>query len=408
MRHLGEIALLSSVSWLILCALIADAARGDEFGLGDEAFDGVGAALAIFDEAGLHYEALDEVDFSALGPEDAVLLLRVDEVRSARGIIDFIERGGALILAEEGPALDGIYQRFGFERLSDRVSPELALGGFDGVYLAPRYERHPLSEGVDFLVVDRPRPFYHPSLSPIFTLDERQMIVAVGRLGSGELVALGDSSLFINQLARLSENRRFLQNFAEHLADRYARLLIVRGPGIIISTEAPSARGLVGFREALASIRTLEMSALGLYLASIALLLALTLMLGSRLYRGALFQGPERLGYPGEPSGIEWSVEAYGRRGADLSAPIASVRRAVYRALSRRISQPVESAPHAAKALDALGLRSDKSGEDQRFFERLDEFALSSDGGARVEASRRDLLRLLDQAEALIARLEAD
>lgn len=411
LRERSKIAWHAAVSHLILSALFAlNVAHAEEFGLDHDDYRGLGESLSIFEGEGLHYEILSEIDFALLGPEDAVLLLHIGEIKSARGLIAFIERGGALLLADEGKSLDGVYARFGFRRGMEPAHARYAVDGFEGVYLAPRFERHALSEGVRFLIVDRPRPFYHPSLSSIFTLDEDEIIVAVGRLGAGELIALGDSSIFINQLARLSENRRFLQNLGGHLADRYARLLIVRGPGVIVSSDATPAEGLSGLREALASIRKLEIDGIPLYIASLVLLLALTLMLGAQLHGGSLFQGPTRLGFEGEPSSAEWRLREYQKRGADLREPIASLRRAVYQALERSLGRPVKDAGAAREAVEKAGLSIEAMGLGARFFTRLDEFALSLEGGRAQEAaqraSRREFIRLVEGAEALLAQLE--
>lgn len=411
LRSRPDFALYLIASTLILRTLaVHGAARAEEFSPNVKDFHGIGESLSIFEREGLHVELINELDFGTLGPEDAVLLLHIGEVKNARGIIPFIESGGALILADESSALDSVYSRFGFERAPAGARMRNALDGFEGVYIAPRDGRHPLAEGVDFLVTDLPRPFYHPNLSPIFRFDETHMIVAVGRLGAGELIALGDSSLFINQLARLSKNRRFLHNLAAHLADRYARLLIVRGPGSLISREAPANRGLGGFREAIGSIRSLKIDSLALYLISLILLLALTLTLGSRLARGAVFEGPERLGYEGEPPNTEWKIRQYQQRGANLNEPISGLRDAVYRAMSRRLLRGsgrfIRDARAALEAASEAGVAFEELGVDPRFFERLDAFALSSEIDGAQRASRRDFIRLLEEAETLLARLE--
>lgn len=403
-----KIAATIAVSWMITLSILGPPpSHAEDFSLNDERYNGIGRALTIFEEEGLYFELTEVVDFSELDREDAVLLLHVGAIRSARGTIDFIERGGALLLADEGDTLEEIYARFGFTRQSGPLTREFALHGFDGVYLAPRYERHSLSDGVDFLITDHPRPFFHESLSPLFTLAEDEILVAVGRLGAGELIAIGDSSLFINQLARLSENDRFLRNLGRHLAGRYARLLIVLGPGTIASTDTPSsARGLGNLREGLLAIGAIEIDPLTLHLASIVLLIGLTLMLGSKLHRGVLFQGPRRLGNPAAPTGIEWDIRTLETRGADLGAPIRALRQVVYAAMTRRFARRIASAAEAKSALAGAGLSLEKMGIEVRFFERLDEFALSSPSEAEVRASRRELVRFVRHAEVLLNRLE--
>ncbi|WP_415380183.1 DUF4350 domain-containing protein [Halosimplex sp. TS25] len=152
----------------------------------------------------------------------------------ARRVESFIREGGTLVVAEdfgkESNALladVGAQARFDGRLLRDEHNYDTA----PTLPLADNLTNHPYTEGVDQLTLNRGTPIEPGNATVLATttnysyvdanlngqLDEsetmRQYPVAtVEQLGAGEVVAVGDPSLFINAMLEREGNRQFARN----------------------------------------------------------------------------------------------------------------------------------------------------------------------------------------------------
>jgi hypothetical protein len=209
---------------------------------------------------------LSELDWSALKPEDALLLMHPDHPISGDKLAAFLGEGGRVAVVDDFGAGDKILERFGIERVpvsahplaTLRRNPDLAIaepvreplgGETSGV--------HPTVENVERLVTNHATGLRNPDLTPVLRIrgiDEPDVLVALaGNLKSaprGKLLAMGDPSALINQMLRYPGNRAFAVGLLRWLADdaagasRGGRLYIVANR----YSESGSYAGVGGLR----------------------------------------------------------------------------------------------------------------------------------------------------------------
>ncbi|WP_459191546.1 DUF4350 domain-containing protein [Halosimplex sp. J119] len=156
------------------------------------------------------------------------------DTREARRVESFVRAGGTLVVAEDfGPESNalladiGAQARFDGDLLRDEhhydVTPPLPL--------APNLTDHPYTAGADRLTLNRGTPVEPGNATALATttnysyidvnrngeLDESETmqqypVVTIEQLGDGEVVAVGDPSLFINAMLERPGNRQFARN----------------------------------------------------------------------------------------------------------------------------------------------------------------------------------------------------
>ena len=101
-----------------------------------------------------------------------------------------------------------------------RTDDTRRLRGNRNVLIATPSVRHPLALDVLALVTNHPQVLHHDALEAIFSLSTTRAsaVVLAGAVGQGRLVAIGDSSVLINNMLEFSGNRAFARNLVRYLA----------------------------------------------------------------------------------------------------------------------------------------------------------------------------------------------
>jgi hypothetical protein len=393
---------------LVLASTTGSAQADAEFATRGERWNGLGRFLAIADEESVPMFVTTNLDSHALDPSEAVVLLHVQPSRSLARLSSFVERGGALVIADESDAVDALLERLAFVRFDDAGADAASVPDREGLFVAAPLLQHPLVEGVDWLVANVPRPFKHESLAPVVALDEERHLVAIGKLGRGELVALGDSSLFIDQMLELRGNERFARNMLRMLRDR-SRVHVVVGPGRVFGAPpgSSSRSGVVEVREALSRVASIPTSPSALHFASVIALAGLVIFLASRLVRSHAFQGPRTLVLQGEEGGVPGRVSFHRTHSTNLRSPTLVYRRTLYEALSTMLHAEVNTPELAASGLRARGIEEALAGEARSILARLDEIHGGRAGGVGLKVSSRVYRGLVARGERLLTSVEA-
>lgn len=183
------------------------------------------------------------LDWSAIRPDDGVLLLHPLQGVDASEASEFMKQGGRLGVVDDFGKGDEILRRFKIQRTGMPKRPVAALRNNPDLAIAEPYldpskpgaAPHPVVGNVKRLVLNHPSALLHPDLSPVLkvrAVGEPDAIVAVaGQVGKGRLFAMGDPSALINEMLRYPGNRAFAAGLVRYLANgdekNQARLFIL-------------------------------------------------------------------------------------------------------------------------------------------------------------------------------------
>lgn len=335
-----------------------------DFGPASSFWDGGKTLQTIAVEEAPHVVATSSLDLDRLRPTDAVVLLAPDGVLPVNDLVRFARAGGRLVVADDFGSGREMLSRFGIALVEADTTGAPRLRGEEALVVAERTLAHPLSEGVPALVTNRPAALAHPNLHAIFVTG-RSSLVLTGLVGRGRVIAIGDPSIFLNEMMALAPHRRFARNLVRFVTDDSdGTLYLVRGEATWSGTFDADAPGslrarLDSFLADLARTR-LPDDALRVLAASLALATTLLLLALRTRSRDAVLPWLEASDAPIRRS----NAAREGARGAALVAARkrlgvrddAAAVATLTRKLSRDDARFVRSALHPGGSPDAQAL----------------------------------------------------
>lgn len=93
----------------------------------------------------------------------------------------------------------------------------------------PGYQIHEVIRGVPRLLTNHARALIHPELKSLVILDQGALVL-LGVIGEGRLIAIGDSSLWINNMMAFEPHKTFASNITKYLTEAGKRSLVFAGP----------------------------------------------------------------------------------------------------------------------------------------------------------------------------------
>jgi hypothetical protein len=218
--------------------------------------------------------------------------------------------------------------------------------------------RHPLALDVLALVTNHPQTLRHEALEAIFGFEQREgAIVLAGAVGRGRLVAIGDSSLLINNMLEFSGNRAFARNLVRYLAQD-GRLWIAAANTELVGAYGggSAADPLAGLRVGLTRLAQVRLPALAVQASTAVIALLLLFVAASALPRRTSLVRAVSLPEPETLSGFEGRVRFFAREGSDLLAPLLAFKLEIERALTEALRIPSPPEPlQIESALRAAG-----------------------------------------------------
>lgn len=217
---------------MVSLVMVTTLAYAGPFEVGDTTWEG-GSELYEIAKNELGPERVKPVavlDWSAVHPNDGVLLLHPLQSIDAGEASEFMKQGGRLGVVDDYGKGDEILRRFKIQRTQMPAKPVAALRNNPALAVAEPYidptkpgtAPHPVVAGVKRLVLNHPTALLHPDLSPVLkvrAVGEPDAIVAVaGQVGKGRLFAMGDPSALINEMLRYPGNRAFAAGLVRYLA----------------------------------------------------------------------------------------------------------------------------------------------------------------------------------------------
>jgi hypothetical protein len=208
---------------------------------------------------------VEEVDYERLGPTDGVLLIHPEGSYDLDELSTFMRLGGRVAVVDDFGDGDRLLDRFRIARGPAPVDPLQMLRGNPQLPIAIPASGHPIVADVAQVVLNHPTTVKHGELSSLLRIPRiggelGPDVALAGQVGEGRLVAVGDPSVFINQMLRFPGNRALARNLVAYLLEgagerrRDAKLTVLHGRfrergslgGGIRGTLRDRARGLLG------------------------------------------------------------------------------------------------------------------------------------------------------------------
>ncbi|MEZ4469012.1 MAG: hypothetical protein R3F60_20125 [bacterium] len=300
---------------------VAPGPAGAELSAEGEAWDDLSRWLDGHRQAGGEIRAGPRIDLGTVPPGSGLALLAPGPVADAAGVRRFVQEGGRVLIAIDDEGAEGLLREFE----TGAVEPPAAGGEhLDGrpALVVLRPPQALVFEGVSALVTNRPL-----GLAPIGVLDpavrfhDGTPFAWHLRLGEGEVLLVGDASLFINLMLDAGQNGRFAANVLAWLSRGGQQPITVAGGGVPVDgtygTPAPDETGLDGINRTLAEIGGTAAPDALLIQVLLALLLAATTAYTLLVFPGRQARRPG----PGRPAADSGVAERAAGRSGGPAAP---------------------------------------------------------------------------------------
>lgn len=385
-----------------------------DFDPGSTAWNGLSGLVEAAAEANVRLDTPTRLDVADLSPTDAIVLVHPDRELPVQSLSAFLRAGGRVVIADDFGSGEDFLASFGIVRRPPSDPPR-TIRGNPHLPVAHVVGRHPLTEGIEMTVANHAQALRHPELSPLLAFADHggEGLLLTGAVERGRLVALGDSSVLINNMLQFDGNRRLATNLMRYLGEgRSGRVYLVT-PGTPLVGRYGSAAGapVERLRDALRDLAGAELPPMALTLLSLVLAAILAVFAVSSLPRRSPYTADRLWGQDPSGGGFAGRVAFFTRRRGQLVHPAlvygyeveAALRRTLFReraSAERTIAEVVQAARE--RGLDATSAKELRSllGTFATLREKADE----PGGPPRVSPAR--LHRMIDSGERLIARLE--
>lgn len=205
-------------------------AQGDYDPRNDD-WNGLSSFVGQARSLGIDLEVRNDLDYSVIDSNSSLIFVYPTVALERSAIVAHLRGGGRILVADDFGASAPLLERLGVGR--DESPVEGGLHFRDEPHLpiaAPITDDHVLTQGVRRLMTNHPATLVTDLPSVFVTGEPARTLVAVGAIGEGRLVIVGDPSALINNMLEVQSNRQFARNLLRYLAgDGGRRLLLVTG-----------------------------------------------------------------------------------------------------------------------------------------------------------------------------------
>jgi hypothetical protein len=354
-------AVAAACVWLLASTGVTAIARADpeDYAPSGQGWNGLAQLLAVAAETGVEVRAPARIELSAISARDGLLLVYPERPPPRADLAAFMYEGGRLAIADDFGAGGALLEGFHIERSAPaRGEDALRLRGNRNVLIATPRVRHPLSLDVLALVTNHPQSLHHEALEAIFGLDERgTAVVLAGAVGRGRLVAIGDSSVLINNMLEFHGNRAFARNLVRYLAQN-GRLWIASPGTELVGAYggATSADPLAGLRAGLLRLSQVRLPAAAVQASTAVIALLVLLAAVTALPRRASLIRAVSIPASETLAGFAGRVRFFAAGNRDLLQPLLALKLEVEHELSAALRIPHPPVPlQVEAALRAAG-----------------------------------------------------
>lgn len=390
----------------------AGAARAERLSLTDRSWNGLSELMTIARGAASRVVAPTRIEVGKLDESDALLIVHPEQPLPVSELAAFLRKGGRLAIADDFGRAELLLRAFGIGRHDvDAKTKAATLRGNRGLLLATPRGKHALSRGVVALASNHAQVLYHPELVPVFAFGPGSAgaLVLTGAVGSGRLVAVSDSSVLINNMIELDDNRLFARNLTRYLTEgRDGTLYVIDG-----STTFADAIGgfdpetpLRGLSDSLSRVAAIELPKTAVVLVTIVLASLLLVAAASALPRPSAY-ARRLLETPACVAGYAGHVAYHGRRRGDFLAPTLRLKLELDDRLVTLLG--LGTKPQMRDLLQKLRERRMSEAEVTEAHELLVELDTlhTRAQGAAPRVSERKFVELVGRGRRILARLDA-
>jgi hypothetical protein len=247
-------SLLAAVALLAATAsgLSDDAVSvGRDFHVGYKGWNGLSDFATLSSDLGCPVDVRRALDYSALDGQDVLFFLHPEAALDENNLLSFLSAGGRVVIADDYGQSAGVLARLGITRRSGGFPPGTAhyRDGQD-LPLAVPVRATPLGRAASELVGNH-AAYFTSGLPATYAFAAGAALVIEASLQRGRLVAIADSSLFINNMLQLPGNRDFAARLILDICRQHRDHLVLlygtftqRGNTPAVLSGAPSGDGV--------------------------------------------------------------------------------------------------------------------------------------------------------------------
>jgi hypothetical protein len=290
----------------------------------------------------------ERIDLGDLSPDDTLVLVHPERELDSDELEFFLHAGGNVVLLDDFGTGDAVLAHFHMQRVPLPARPAKMLRGNPAFAVAEPASSHPAVSDVAHVVTNHASGISDYGLKPLLVVqgqgEPNVLLAAVGAVGAGHFVAVGDPSIVMNTMLRYPGNRAFalsLVRFAAGDAARRGRVFVLAneftitgryGENAVAGGLRRSFRGIVdGFRQGV--------SPLAAYLAALLVGLGIVVWASARAGRTHAplpprYVRPTSIAAQG---GVAGHAAALAAPGASRTAILVELKSAVEEVLATRL-----------------------------------------------------------------------
>lgn len=417
------IVLVSLALWATPAGAGAQQVTGadGDFATTSEQWNGLSELLEVAREEDAPLEVVSRLDLGTLTPADGLLVLHPTEALPADDLSDYMRAGGRVAVADDFGAADSLFRvfRIGRGEPSPDAPSVLRLRGNRELLVARPLSQHPLTEGVGAIVTNHPRILFHAELEPIFAIGDHDAVVLAGAVGDGRLVAIGDPSLFINNMLELDGNRRFASNLFLYLrGDAGGRVFLLEPGGQLVGRygEPGADRPLHDLRAMIERVSSYELPPLALRIVALFLIVSTLIIVAGVLPRGSPYRASAMFREEAVAGGLTGRVEWYRARATDLLEPTLvyklELEAALAAALGLRLERAASGRPgplvpqEMLSVMRARGLSAQTIDDARRLLDELGGLASGATNGTAPPVTEARFRNVVARGDAVLASVK--
>ena len=208
----------------------------DDYDPHSTAWNGLATFVAAAGDLGVPIRYATDLALDGVSPHDGLIILNPGTELPMASLARLMREGGRIALADDfgtGTELLDVYR---IRRVPADLASSEHLRGNPNLPVARAVVRHTLTDGVRAVVANHPALLTHHELAPLLAFDETpRALVLAGAVGEGRLVAMGDPSMFINNMLQFRGNRRFAGNLLRYLHGEDGGFVYLVTPKTVIS-----------------------------------------------------------------------------------------------------------------------------------------------------------------------------
>lgn len=386
-------------------------ASGD-FATGNTQWNGLSELLAVAAEEDASIEVVSRFDLGTLTAADGLLVVYPTQALPTEDLSDFMRAGGRLAVADDFGAADSLFRvfRIGRAEPNPNAPSVLRLRGNGELLVARPLAQHPLTEGVGAIVTNHPRVLFHAQLEPIFAVGDHDAIALAGQVGEGRLVAIGDPSVFINNMLALDGNRRFASNLLLYLrGEAGGRVYLLEPGGELVGRygEPGADRPMHDVRAFLERATEYELPPLALRILALSVVVILLILVAGVLPRTSPYRASAMFREEAVAGGLSGRVQWYRARANDLLEPTLVYKLELEAALSARLGvrleRPARGAEEMLSVMRSRGVSPQLVDDARRLLDELAGLASGATNGTAPPVPEARFRNVVTRGDAILA-----